>query len=954
MKRVLCSLLVLAFVMISVFPSLASEGGLELTENERAFMAEHPVIKLGIDPDFVPFEFVNEQGRYAGIAADYLSLISDRTGLQFEVVLGLPWAEAYEKVLTGEIDALPAIGKTDERAEHLLYSEPYYFFKRVIVTRDTDTEISSIDDLQGLSVAVQRNSSHHSYLLSFPQINLSLYDSAEAALTAVATNAEKAFVGNLATTNFLIRSNALTNLRYLAFEVDQEQAIHFAVRRDLPELVSIINKGLALLTDDERLAINNRWVGPSTGTDYRPLLRVLALIGSVVVLVLAVSFYWIILLRREIRMRKRTQEALEKAKQEADEANEFKSSFVARMSHELRTPLNAITGMAYLLRKTNLTTTQALYAERITQASSNMMGIVDDILDYSKIEVGKIELEMASFSLDQVIQNVASIVSYRIEEQGSSFKVAKDPQVPNWFIGDAKRIEQVLLNLLNNAAKFTAEGEISLEIGLHAREEDTYHLAMMIKDTGIGMDEEQIQKLFDPFVQGDSTINRRFGGSGLGLSIVKSLVDMMGGSIQVFSTPGQESTFIVHLSLPLDKKQQEDYTETLAEHPFRDLRTLVLEKTDTSINLIERYLRSFGMQCELTTSPAVALSMLERGQDQLGKPFDLLIIDYETPTEGGFEFIEAIRKNENIIPKPEFLMLLPMTRGDLFEELSQRDIALGIGKPIILSVLLNGICDIFRLRAVRFAQVSEAEEGTPMPLEKTYNVLVVEDNQTNQLISKSLLEQIGINVLLASNGQEGVELFRQEKENISLVLMDLHMPIMNGYDAARAIRRLPSDVPIVAMTADVIEGVKERCDENGIYHYISKPLDPAHFLQTVKDLILTYKPAKAEESNILNRTAGLRNMGDNAQLYEQVLQEYLRENQDTPNQLLSAVASERYTDARQIVHKAKSSSGSIGAEALYALSIRLQKALYDEHRQEILTITKDFAEVMTKLLREIS
>jgi len=269
-------------------------------------MKEHPVIKIGVDPGFLPFEFIDKDGEYRGIAADYLVLISEKTGLQFEVVQGLTWPETYEKALAGDIDMLPAVGKTNEREKYFLFSEPYYYFKRVIVTRDSDTGISGIDDLEGLTVAVQRNSSHHTYMMSYPNINLSLYDSVETALTAVATGEEKAFIGNLATTNHIIHTNGLTNLRI--------------------------------------------------------------------------------------------------------------------------------------------------------QAANNMLGIINDILDYSKIEAGKDELDIVSFSMDQVIQDVVNIVSYKINDQGIGFRLNKDPLVPNCFFGDSKRIEQVLINVVNNAAKFTSAG----------------------------------------------------------------------------------------------------------------------------------------------------------------------------------------------------------------------------------------------------------------------------------------------------------------------------------------------------------------------------------------------------------------------------------------------------------------------------------------------------------------
>ena len=541
-------ILVMIFFAAITVPCLAVDNGINWTEDELAFMEEHKVIRLGVDPGFVPFEFIDENGEYRGIAADYLALISEKIGLQFEIVKGITWPEAYDMALAGDIDALPAVGKTSEREEHFLLSEPYYYFKRVIVTRDTDTSISGMDDLKGMTVAVQRNSSHHSYMISYPRINLSLYDSVEAALTAVATGTEKVFIGNLATTNYIIRSNGLTNLRFVSFEAEKQQALHFAVRKDWPELVSIFEKAMNTITDSEKQAINNKWIDLETDIDYGPIIRVFVIVGGLIAVVMGVSFFWIARLRKEIRKRKQIQLDLEKAKHDADEANAFKSSFMARMSHEIRTPLNAITGMSYLLKKTEITLTQSMYIDRITQAANNMLSIINDILDFSKIEAGKVELEITSFSMDQVIQDVVNIVSYKIDEQEIGFRLSKDPLVPNWFFGDSKRIEQVLLNVLNNAAKFTSAGDVSLDVRLLAKENDKYHISFTIKDTGIGMTQEQVNKLFTPFEQGDSSINRRFGGSGLGLSIVKNLVDMMGGEVKVFSTPGEGSTFIIHLS----------------------------------------------------------------------------------------------------------------------------------------------------------------------------------------------------------------------------------------------------------------------------------------------------------------------------------------------------------------------------------------------------------------------
>lgn len=955
MKKLITFLLLfISITLIIISPDHAEDNSIIWTEEEINFMEKNSVIRLGVDPNFVPFEFIDKDDVYKGITADYLSLISKKTGLEFEVVKGITWPEAYTMALSSSVDVLPAISKTEDRELHFLFSQPYYYFKRVIVTRDTETAISGIEDLDKSSVAVQKNSSHHSYLLSYPNINLNLYDSVESALTAVANGTEKAFVGNLATTNYLIGSNGISNLKFIAFEAEKQQALYFAVRKDWPELVSILNKAADTITEEEKIAINNKWINLESEMNYGPLIRILSVIGILIAIIIAVSFYWIVILKKEVKKRELIQVDLEKAKQEAEDANEFKSSFMARMSHEIRTPLNAITGMAYLLKKTEISLTQSMYIDRITQASSNMLSIINDLLDFSKIEAGKVELEITSFDMDQVIQHVVNIISYKIEEQEIGFKLSKDPLVPNWFFGDSKRIEQILLNVLNNSAKFTSTGEVSLDIKLVAKENDKYHLAFSVQDTGIGMTEDQVKNLFVPFTQGDSSINRRFGGSGLGLSIVKNLVEMMGGRIKAYSTLGEGSTFIIYLSLNVDKEKEEMYVKTLSGNHFKGIRTLVLEKTGASMNLIDSYLSAFGMNCELTSSQASALNILEAADGKFDKPIDLFIIDYDTPLEGGFQFIESIRKNNKIVKIPKFIMLLPMMREDLFDKLNEYEVDIGIGKPIIPSILLNGILDIFKLKAVSASQPSEKKELVTTKMDKRYQVLLVEDNKTNQLIAKSLLQQVGIHSIEADDGQVAVELYQQNKNNIDLILMDLHMPVMNGYESAEEIRKISSTVPIVAMTADVILGVKEKCEKSGIHYYISKPFDPDHFIKTVKDIILENEKDYVEELSVLDQSAGLKNIGCDIGIYHQVLNEYFKENQYTLDEISLAISEGRYSEAALIVHKVKGSSGSIGAKELYVLAVEFQKVLNEEKEDQINILKERFSILFKRLLEEIS
>jgi len=946
--------MVILIVTLMVAPiSSATDNRIIFTDAEIEFIKTHPVITIGVDPGFVPFEFIDGNGNYVGITADYLKLISEKVGIEMRVAKNLGWSEVYDLAVEGKIDMLPAVSRTAEREAHFLFTDPYYFFQRVIVVKDTEKSISGLEDLEGLTVAVQRNSSHHSDLLEYPNINLSLYQSTEGALAAVARGDERAYVGNMATSNYMIRSSGITGLKFVNFKTDERMSLHMAVRKDWPELVSIMNKALATIDDDQKIAANSKWIGLDTSPDYWPIIRGILMAGSVVILIFMISGYWIVKLRREIEKRKIVELDLMQAKNEAEVANQIKSSFLARMSHEIRTPLNAITGMAYLMKKTEITMTQHMYIEKITQASSNMLSIINDILDFSKIEAGKIDIEHVPFSLDHVFQEVINIVSHKVEEQGIGISFKKDPSIPEYFIGDPVRTKQILINVVNNAVKFTSEGEVHMDARLVAEEGHIRHVSFTVKDTGIGMTSEQMEYLFEPFSQADSTINRRFGGTGLGLSIVKSLVDLLSGEVQVFSKPGLGSTFIITLPLEVDFQKESDYKKKKASVSFKGIRAVVLEKTGSNMNLIDSYLSAFGMDCELTTSPEHVVKLIESSTELFVKPVDLLIFDYDTPLEGGLDFARKLHQNKAIAKMPKIIMTIPLMREDLFDALDEYGIDGGVGKPIIPSVLYNVILELFKIRAVHsehnLNQTNDPTGGQDM---QKYSLLVVEDNKTNQFIAKSILESEGFKVSFADNGEIGVNKYRESSDTVDLILMDLHMPVMNGYDAAQKIREMDGAIPIVAMTADAITGVVEQCKAHGINHYISKPFDPEELIKLIKD-ILKETPDKAKEEPILVRSEGLRYLGKNEALYEMVLKEYSIENKDVIEALNTALNEGDYEEAKQIVHKVKGSSGTIGAKRVYQLSMKLQEAIEERDLEEVERMHAEFNVLMTKLLDEI-
>jgi len=831
---------------------------------------------------------------------------------------------------------LPAISKTSEREEHFLFSNPYYFYRRVIVTRDSESSISGIDDLESLTVSVQINSSHHSYLLSYPNINLSLYDSVEDALVAVANGTERVFVGNLATTNYLIKSNALTDLKFIAFEAEKEQAIYFATNKDNPELISIFNKVLDTITEEEKIAIQNKWIDLESEADYSGILRIVFIVASVLLLIIAVSLYWVVLLKKEAKKRELVQKDLEKARIEAERANQIKSSFLARMSHEIRTPINAISGMTYLLKDTQTTSSQEVYLDNIKQASDSMLSIINDILDFSKIEAGKVDIEITSFNLDKVIKNVINIVSYNIDNKKVSLKVKKDINLPNWYLGDGKRIEQILLNLLNNAAKFTDEGEIIL--GVKGDKQNRKNAVQFyIKDSGIGMSQEQVNNLFKPFMQGDSSINRRFGGSGLGLSIVKNLVDLMGGLITVESELGKGSTFIVNLPLEVDDKKENGIVQLPLEL-FKNANILIVSKDKALVKDLKELLLSFGFSSGNINSEITIEKKLEN-------KFDLFIIDYES---FGFKTTNIFKKIES--NNLNVLVIVSLKLSDVIDELNSYDIEF-VTKPIIPSVLYDKLLDLFNIKNSYIDNADQGAKKVAKELKNSYLILLAEDNKTNQLIAQTFIEKAGFRVIIANNGHEAVELFAKNKDKIDLVLMDLHMPIMNGYEASKRIKEESNSIPIIAMTADVIAGVKEKCEESGMTHYISKPFSPNQLIESIRGAV-EVKTGKKKE-RVLDFHYGFESLGGNEEVYKLVLSEFYKENKNYLKEYNNLIEQQKYEEVAQLVHKIKGSLGSIGAIKLYKMSQSLQKSLLEKDLEEVTAYKEMYFSLFEQLMDEI-
>ncbi|WP_371866078.1 hybrid sensor histidine kinase/response regulator [Duganella radicis] len=494
-----------------------------------------------------------------------------------------------------------------------------------------------------------------------------------------------------------------------------------------------------------------------------------------------------------------------------EQANLAKDAFVANMSHELRTPMNAVLGMAHLLGTTQLSREQSRYLEMIRASGQSLLGILNDILDFSKMQAGKVEPHPVRFKLDEVMHAVATIMSMSAGEKELELCMAVEPDVPRVLVGDALRLQQVLVNLAGNAIKFTEKGEVSVLVQRMTRSPLT--LRFCVRDTGIGMNQEQLARLFSPFTQGDLSFTRRFGGTGLGLTITKNLIELLGGTIQVDSEPGKGSEFRFTLG----------FTESTEAEPVRTLNklhVLVVDDNRTSRTFISKTIVSWGWSSDRVASGEEALARL-RSETH----YDVVLVDSLMPDMDGMATMRAIRE---MGPVPVICLVNAYARGKLMQEMAESSAAAFLTKPVTASSLFD---------AVQTALAPAAPDGgdaeaPPLPSLDGARILLVEDNPINQNVARGILEQAGAVVTVADNGQLALDELRAGA--FELVLMDVQMPVMDGFTATRKIREeLHLTLPVIAMTAGVMESEREQCTNAGMDDFIAKPIDVEQMFATL-------------------------------------------------------------------------------------------------------------------------
>jgi len=758
-------------------------------------------IKMCVDPDWEPYEKINENKHHEGIAADLIRLVSNRSGIPIELLVTKDWDESLEASKSGKCEIMSFLNQTPKREEWLIFTEPIFYDQNVIITHETHPFISDIGALTNETVVLPSGTSIEEKLRKdFPNVIIITVKDEKECFDMVSNKKADMTIRSLTAGGYAIKQNGYFNLKIAGQINGYQNELKIGVLKSKISLRDTLNKAVQSITPQEREQIVNKYISIKIeqGMNYKLIFEIV--LGALFLLIL--FGYWN---RRLSSLNKE----LSEAKLKADLATQSKSDFLANMSHEIRTPMNGIIGMAHLALHTEDNTKQKKYLNQIDESAKILLGIINDILDFSKIEANKLEVENINFDMKKIIANVKNLLEDKAYEKGLQFTIIYDED-ESFYLGDPLRIGQVLINLMTNAIKFTSDGFVELKI----QKVDSNKLKFIISDSGVGIEKNNINKLFSSFTQEDSSTTRKFGGTGLGLTISKQLVELMGGEIFVTTKLGVGSEF--SFILPLSKGVREE---------------------------------------------------------QIGSKQEL-------------------------------------------EELQK---------------------ELYQLSGSK--------------------ILLVEDNSTNSEIVIGLLEDTNILIDVASNGLEAVQLFKHNRGEYELILMDIHMPIMDGFEATKIIKEIDNNIPIIALSANVMRSDIEKTLNGGMLEHLNKPID----VNKLYTILLKYIPKKIEKQTFnsqnesenqskkevyipsfknIDTKIGLTHMRLNKNLYLKTLQNFYKE--------FNNIELQEFDHNTLILklHTIKGLSASIGAMKLFEIVNQFE---FSSDKNVLFLVDKELKKVLVEL-----